>query len=413
MGWTDRINAQHSSQSVQRNCIKGNSLFLTLDRTFLVMTHEILASPRQFHGVMVSSTFTDLEQHRAALIKAIKGQGLADVAMENDSAKPDVDVIESSIQMVRDASAYIGVISRKYGQVPLCPNRNPDKLSLTELEFNEAQKLGRPILLFIMGDKHPLREVDVESKAVNRKKLNAFRERAKRMKRDSTVHRVYATFDNLEEFTSMAIQSVAGLRRRLDEKDVNRRESRLVESLVGKELPLTVLKDIHVAVPTLCIVGRQSAGKTTLKQAIPNLSADLVRTQIISAFIVPLAINPIQYVAILDGNGSIYSQQFKIAKRTDMICVVLDHNELSTDSAVDDIRLDSQVELLLQLRHFFEQFRTSRASRIHFLLNKRDLWQTADQASQTKLRAFVTAEAEKWKDGRWANEVSMSEHSKQ
>ena len=53
--------------------------------------------------------------------------------------------------MVRDGSAYIGVISKKYGQMPKCPTRNPDNLSITELEFNEALHLGRPILLFIMG----------------------------------------------------------------------------------------------------------------------------------------------------------------------------------------------------------------------------------------------------------------------
>ena len=153
-------------------------------------------APRQYHGVMVSSTFTDLKQHRAALIKAIKGQGLTDVAMENDSAKPDVDVIESSLQMVRDASAYIGVISRKYGQTPLCPKRNPRKLSITELEFNEAQRLKRPILLFIMGENHLVREADIETNAAKRKKLNAFRERAKQMGPDSPVHRVYATFDS-------------------------------------------------------------------------------------------------------------------------------------------------------------------------------------------------------------------------
>jgi hypothetical protein len=47
---------------------------------------------------MVSSTFTDLEDHRAALIKAIDSQGLKAVDMENDSAKP-IDVIESSLQM--------------------------------------------------------------------------------------------------------------------------------------------------------------------------------------------------------------------------------------------------------------------------------------------------------------------------
>jgi O-acetyl-ADP-ribose deacetylase (regulator of RNase III) len=174
--------------------------------------------PRLYQGIMVSSTFTDLEHHRAALINAIKGQALTDVAMENDSAKPDIDVIDSSLQMVRDASAYIGVISRKYGQIPPCPKRNPGKLSITELEFNEAQVLERPILLFIMGDKHPLCEADVETNSAKRKKLKAFRERAKQMKPASPVHRIYATFDSLEEFTSKAIQAVAGLRRYLDEK---------------------------------------------------------------------------------------------------------------------------------------------------------------------------------------------------
>jgi hypothetical protein len=166
---------------------------------------------------MISSTFTDLQQHRAALIEAVMGEGLTAVAMENDSAKPDVDVIDSSLRMVRDASAYTLVISRKYGQTPECPKRNPGKLSLTELEFNEAQRLGRPILLFIMGPKHPLCEADVEIDAGNREKLNAFRERAKQMKPGSPVHRVYATFDSLEEFSKKAIHAAAGLRRYLDE----------------------------------------------------------------------------------------------------------------------------------------------------------------------------------------------------
>lgn len=177
------------------------------------------STPRRYLGVMVSSTFTDLEEHRAALIKAIKGQGLTDVAMENDSAKADLDVIDSSLQMVRDASAYIAIISHKYGQTPVSPERNPDGLSVTALEFNEAQRLGRPILLFIMGDDHPVRKADVETDPAKIEKLNAFRKRAKQMKPGSQVHRVYATFNSLEEFTSRATQAVAGLRRYLDERD--------------------------------------------------------------------------------------------------------------------------------------------------------------------------------------------------
>jgi hypothetical protein len=97
------------------------------------MTINNLPAPLQYQGVMVSSTFTDLKEHRAALIRAFKSQGLTEVAMENDSAKPELDVIDSSLQMVRDGSAYIGVISRKYGQTPKCPQRNPNNVSITEL----------------------------------------------------------------------------------------------------------------------------------------------------------------------------------------------------------------------------------------------------------------------------------------
>jgi hypothetical protein len=173
------------------------------------MTTDDHLSPRHYLGITVSSTFTDLKDHRAALIKAIKAHELTDVAMENDSAK-DMDVIESSLQMVGAGSAYIGVISKKYGQTPTCPLRNPNNLSITELEFNEAVRLGRPILLFLMGKGHLVYEDDVEPSAAKRKKLNAFRERAKKMT-DSPVHRVYSTFDSLEDFKEKIGPSIAKL----------------------------------------------------------------------------------------------------------------------------------------------------------------------------------------------------------
>jgi hypothetical protein len=81
----------------------------------------------------------------------------------HSAAKADVDVIDSSLQMVREASAYALVISHKCGQTPFWPARNPRELSLTELEFNEAQRLNRPIRLLIMGNEHPVRAGDVET----------------------------------------------------------------------------------------------------------------------------------------------------------------------------------------------------------------------------------------------------------
>ena len=176
---------------------------------------------RMYHGVMVSSTFTDLKKHRSALIKAIKANQFTDVSMENDSAKT-VDVIKSSLDMVRHSSAYIGVIGKKYGQTPECADRNPDKLSITELEFNEARRLKRPILLFIMGDDHPIKESDVELNARKRKKLKAFVEKAKKMQSGSKVNRVYAVFNSLEDFIEKATVSLSELRVQIDTKSESR-----------------------------------------------------------------------------------------------------------------------------------------------------------------------------------------------
>ena len=165
---------------------------------------------------MVSSTFTDLGEHRAALIKAINANDLKPVGMEDSSARPDVDVIGSSLEMVRKAAAYTAVISHKYGQIPEDAVRNPAALSLTELEFNEAIRLNRPVLLFIMGPDHYVKPADVERDPEKFAKLEAFRERAKRLSPDSGAERVYAVFNDLAGFQAKAIQAIGELRAYLE-----------------------------------------------------------------------------------------------------------------------------------------------------------------------------------------------------
>ena len=53
-----------------------------------------LETPKSYQAVMVSSTFTDLKDHRQQLIKAIEAVGYRANVMEHDSARADVDVIE-------------------------------------------------------------------------------------------------------------------------------------------------------------------------------------------------------------------------------------------------------------------------------------------------------------------------------
>lgn len=174
------------------------------------MPDETNPTPLLFKGVMVSSTFLDLREHRARLEEALRKEQLFAITMEEyvlDAG--DSSVISSSLRMVGEASAYIGLISHRYGQVVEC-GLNPHSYSVSRLEFEEAQRLGLPTLIFIMGEDHVVKPKDVETDPEKRKKLEAYRERAKQ-------GRVYEVFESPEDFTKKAIHAVAKLRRRLEE----------------------------------------------------------------------------------------------------------------------------------------------------------------------------------------------------
>jgi hypothetical protein len=178
-------------------------------------TGTTLDEPKSYRAIMVSSTFTDIESHRQQVIQAIHDHGYRANVMEHDGARADADVIDASLRMVRDSAAYVGVITHKYGQTPFCPDRNPNRLSITELEFNEAMLRGRPILLFIMGERHVVTKVDIETDPDKLKKLDAFRERAKRMREGGEVERVYEVFDSLEQFSTAGATAIGRLARYL------------------------------------------------------------------------------------------------------------------------------------------------------------------------------------------------------
>jgi hypothetical protein len=75
-----------------------------------------LGEPKNYRAIMLSSTLTDLSEHRQRAIEAISKLDYVPKVMEHTGARADDDVIESSLNMVRDSTAYVGVISPKYGQ---------------------------------------------------------------------------------------------------------------------------------------------------------------------------------------------------------------------------------------------------------------------------------------------------------
>jgi len=104
-----------------------------------------------FAGVMISSSFEDLEEYRKVLKQVIEKCGMYPVCMELSATSATGTVIDSSLRMVRDSAAYVLLIGTRYGQVPQSEAFNPERLSLTCLELREAVRLGRPILVYIAG----------------------------------------------------------------------------------------------------------------------------------------------------------------------------------------------------------------------------------------------------------------------
>jgi hypothetical protein len=164
------------------------------------------------YGVMLSSTYTELAEHREAILHAMLGQDFFPIAMENDAALPGHDLISASLAKVDEADGYVGLISYRYGQAPKDADRNPDELSLTELEFDRALERKIPICMFIMHDEHlvPRSAVNAESD-LEREKLKAFVDLAKR-------NRIYAEFESVGDLKAKAVQSLVKLREAIDER---------------------------------------------------------------------------------------------------------------------------------------------------------------------------------------------------
>jgi hypothetical protein len=159
-------------------------------------------TPKTYQAIMVSSTFTDLKEHRAEVIAVIHNLGFHANVMEYSGAAIGPDVLGKSLAMVAESAAYILLVGHRYGQSPSDPHRNPDKLSITELEFNHAIALGRPILLFVIDDAHLVVKGSLETEPEKAAKLSAFIARAKLQDPrdpDCRIERVWQTFSSKEE----------------------------------------------------------------------------------------------------------------------------------------------------------------------------------------------------------------------
>ncbi|MBK8024384.1 MAG: DUF4062 domain-containing protein [Chloroflexi bacterium] len=136
--------------------------------------------------VMISSTSKDLTEHRALIARAIRKLGMNHVWME-ENLKPVIDAadpapaITASYELVDQSEIYLLIVGFRYGFIADDPVRNPERLSVTELEYRRAKTAGLPIIALIMKDDHPTPPTAAEARVFfeasdeGLKKLDAFR----------------------------------------------------------------------------------------------------------------------------------------------------------------------------------------------------------------------------------------------
>lgn len=122
--------------------------------------------------IFISSTFGDLEQERALVIKAVLEMGHIPVGMEMFSAADDEqwNIITNQID---SSDYYIVIVAHKYGSTL------PDGTSYTEKEYEYASSKNIPVLGFVLDNTIEWPKSKSESSEIAIAKVSAFKEKIK------------------------------------------------------------------------------------------------------------------------------------------------------------------------------------------------------------------------------------------
>lgn len=177
--------------------------------------------------------------------------------------------------------------------------------------------------------------------------------------------------------------------------------------LVGSKVPLQVLDEIDRPILKLGIVGSTQSGKTTFLQQALQQPPETSRTNKIYAAIVALQTTPTIYIALIDGDGEQFAQQFEVAEHADFLLIFLDHNLGGSSVAKSKERIKEHDGFIKQLEFHIKQRR--HISRLHVIFNKRDLWEKSKNAGE--LQNWFKAHVDHLKQASYADEVTSDIHS--
>ena len=193
--------------------------------------------------IYLSSTYQDLAEHRAAVDQTLRQMGHDVIGMEQyvaEGAKP----LARCLDDVALADLYVVIVGWRYGYAPK-DQPPPGGLSITELEYRHAMKVGRPVLAFLLDPESPWPPSRVDALGADPQAaigIAAFRA----LLGTSHLAGIFRTPDNLASLVAAAV-SRQGLNRFMVDR-VLMRTSALAEEMQafseGTQLDDTTLENI-------------------------------------------------------------------------------------------------------------------------------------------------------------------------
>lgn len=164
--------------------------------------------------VMLSSTSKDLKKHRKLAEDACNRARFSVNTMDYLSAENDSNAIDVSMRLVEESEVYIGIFGMRYGFRPK-DARNPNDISITEMEYRRAKELGMPILIFVMSDEHPPPDTTGKGlKAMREAQADFFEsdprgiEKLDLLKKEVQSNEIVGFFDSAEDLRLKILQSL-------------------------------------------------------------------------------------------------------------------------------------------------------------------------------------------------------------
>ena len=103
--------------------------------------------------VYISSTYGDLKEYREAVYRTLRRMGYDAVAMEDYVATGQNPPLDKCLADVAECEWYVGIFAWRYGYIPV--EGNSEERSITELEYRQAEKLGKPCFIFLLDENAP------------------------------------------------------------------------------------------------------------------------------------------------------------------------------------------------------------------------------------------------------------------